>query len=218
MARDKVRINYGDSAVGYVQLKRDGNICIVQGKVCPEHRVNSKAYVVKILVDEDDKNVIEVQCQDCAASEGGCKHAIAFLMWIHRRSEEPEPTESFCNCAANGEPSSRGGPKPPDAGRASVAECERVGLLYYLRLLAEVARRDFRDRSGKSAEVSSDSEVSPESQDLGIQPAIVRGKKVHMSGVNNMCTLVTSNTRRKTENAVKTPQAKRKRASESGSQ
>lgn len=27
---------------------------------------------------------------------GGCKHAIAFLMWIHRRSEEPSPTDVQC--------------------------------------------------------------------------------------------------------------------------
>ncbi|XP_024891954.1 uncharacterized protein LOC112468648, partial [Temnothorax curvispinosus] len=90
------RVNYGDSAVGYVQLKRDGNICNVQEKVCLEHLVNSKAYVVKMLVDESDEKVIEIQCQDCAASEGGCKHAIAFLMWVHRRSEEPEPTAIVC--------------------------------------------------------------------------------------------------------------------------
>lgn len=24
---------------------------------------------------------------------GGCKHALAFLMWMHRRTEEPSPTE-----------------------------------------------------------------------------------------------------------------------------
>lgn len=58
--------------MGYVQLKRDGNICNIQGKVCPEHQVNSKAYVVKMLVDESDEKVIEVQCQSCAASEGMC--------------------------------------------------------------------------------------------------------------------------------------------------
>lgn len=27
---------------------------------------------------------------------GGCKHAVAFLMWLHRRSEEPSPTEVTC--------------------------------------------------------------------------------------------------------------------------
>lgn len=25
--------------------------------------------------------------------KGGCKHALAFIMWVHRRSEEPAPTE-----------------------------------------------------------------------------------------------------------------------------
>ncbi|KAL4718156.1 hypothetical protein ACJJTC_003371 [Scirpophaga incertulas] len=28
----------------------------------------------------------------CPASLGGCKHAVAFLMWVHRRSEEPSCT------------------------------------------------------------------------------------------------------------------------------
>lgn len=27
---------------------------------------------------------------------GGCKHALAVLMWIHRRSEDPAPTEIAC--------------------------------------------------------------------------------------------------------------------------
>ncbi|KAJ0173001.1 hypothetical protein K1T71_011177 [Dendrolimus kikuchii] len=33
-----------------------------------------------------------VQYHDCAASQGGCKHAVALLMWFHRRSEEPSCT------------------------------------------------------------------------------------------------------------------------------
>ncbi|GBP91896.1 hypothetical protein EVAR_89847_1 [Eumeta japonica] len=28
--------------------------------------------------------------------QGGCKHAIALLMWVHRRSEEPSCTEVQC--------------------------------------------------------------------------------------------------------------------------
>ncbi|XP_046407796.1 uncharacterized protein LOC124172359 [Ischnura elegans] len=35
----------------------------------------------------------DARCQSCTAAEGGCKHAIALLMWLHRRSEEPSPTE-----------------------------------------------------------------------------------------------------------------------------
>jgi hypothetical protein len=27
---------------------------------------------------------------------GGCKHAVAFLGWLHRRSEEPSPTSTIC--------------------------------------------------------------------------------------------------------------------------
>lgn len=33
---------------------------------------------------------------DFLAISGGCKHAIAFLMWLHRRSEEPSPTDVTC--------------------------------------------------------------------------------------------------------------------------
>lgn len=40
--------------------------------------------------------ILSVQCQDCVASQGGCKHAIAFLMWVHRRSEEPSCTSVEC--------------------------------------------------------------------------------------------------------------------------
>ncbi|XP_018399891.1 PREDICTED: uncharacterized protein LOC108777478 [Cyphomyrmex costatus] len=83
--------DYGDAAVGYVEVKREGNLCQVRGKICPEHRVNNKPYSVSMLVNEEIEKVEYVRCEDCAASEGGCKHAVAFLMWVHRRSEEPEP-------------------------------------------------------------------------------------------------------------------------------
>ncbi|XP_046971058.1 uncharacterized protein LOC124538099 [Vanessa cardui] len=63
------RDSYGDDAVSYVQVKRE---------------------------DEEEENVLSVRCEDCVASQGGCKHAIAFLMWIHRRSEEPSCTSIEC--------------------------------------------------------------------------------------------------------------------------
>ncbi|KAK5639483.1 hypothetical protein RI129_011221 [Pyrocoelia pectoralis] len=90
------RENYGDSAIGYVELKREGSLCHVRGRVCPEHRVRSKPYTVECFVNEEDEEVTKVGCEDCAASAGGCKHAVAFLMWLHRRSEEPEPTATVC--------------------------------------------------------------------------------------------------------------------------
>ncbi|XP_046744287.1 uncharacterized protein LOC124410167 [Diprion similis] len=95
-ARRAEREDYGDAAVGYVELRREGSFCDVRGKVCPEHRVNSKAYNVSMMVDEKNESIDRVTCEDCAASAGGCKHTIAFLMWVHRRSEEPEPTATVC--------------------------------------------------------------------------------------------------------------------------
>ncbi|XP_077275587.1 uncharacterized protein LOC143904644 [Temnothorax americanus] len=92
------RESYGDEAIGYVCLKRDGSLgtCIIKCKVCPEHRVRNKGYSVTLTIHEKDEKVIDVECHDCAASSGGCKHAIAFLMWMHRKSENPSVTEVEC--------------------------------------------------------------------------------------------------------------------------
>lgn len=79
-----------------MQVKRDGDLCTVQGRICPEHKVRAKPYTVKCLVNEKDRLIEKVDCMDCAASAGGCKHSIAFLMWLHRRSEEPAPTAVSC--------------------------------------------------------------------------------------------------------------------------
>ncbi|CAK1547284.1 unnamed protein product [Leptosia nina] len=31
------RASYGDDAVSYVQVKREGNLCTIKAKICPEH-------------------------------------------------------------------------------------------------------------------------------------------------------------------------------------
>lgn len=49
-----------------------------------------------MVVNENDKEIVSCECHDCAASAGGCKHAVAFLMWAHRRSEEPSCTSVEC--------------------------------------------------------------------------------------------------------------------------
>ncbi|KAL4709610.1 hypothetical protein ACJJTC_007341 [Scirpophaga incertulas] len=49
-----------------------------------------------MVIDETNSLITSCQCLDCAASAGGCKHAVAFLMWAHRRSEEPSCTEVEC--------------------------------------------------------------------------------------------------------------------------
>ncbi|GBP60190.1 hypothetical protein EVAR_81335_1 [Eumeta japonica] len=72
------RASYGDDAVSYVQLKRDSKCCTVKCKICPEHKVHAKLYGCTLVVDEENEVVLSVQCEDCVASQGGCKHAIAF--------------------------------------------------------------------------------------------------------------------------------------------
>ncbi|XP_018576962.1 uncharacterized protein LOC108915421 [Anoplophora glabripennis] len=86
------RACYGDEAIGYVQVKHDTNICTVKGRVVPEHRVHQQAYSVTARFDEENDVIISCQCENCAASQGGCKHAIAFLYWIFRRNNEKSPT------------------------------------------------------------------------------------------------------------------------------
>lgn len=90
------RASYGDDAVSYVQLKREGNLCTIKAKICPEHKVHAKLYGVSLVVDEQEESVKSVECHDCVASQGGCKHAMAFLMWVHRRSEDPSCTSIEC--------------------------------------------------------------------------------------------------------------------------
>lgn len=65
-------------------------------RITPEHRVRSKPYHCALKCNEKDKEVLCIECEDCAASKGGCKHSIAFLMWLHRRSEEPATTAVKC--------------------------------------------------------------------------------------------------------------------------
>ena len=72
------RANYGDAAVGYVELMREQHKCTIWAKICPEHRVQSKPYNVYVIVYEKAKTIVEAMCTDCAASEGGCKHAVAY--------------------------------------------------------------------------------------------------------------------------------------------
>lgn len=68
----------------------------MKGKICPEHKVRGKLYNVTLSVDEEERVVKSLECHDCVASLGGCKHAVAFLMWVHRRSEEPSCTSVEC--------------------------------------------------------------------------------------------------------------------------
>ncbi|XP_025990354.2 uncharacterized protein LOC113003761 [Solenopsis invicta] len=59
-------------------------------------KVRNKEYAVELIINERKNEIKSAQCFDCAASSGGCKYAIAFLMWAHRKSEEPAPTFVAC--------------------------------------------------------------------------------------------------------------------------
>lgn len=48
----------------------EGPQCIVQCKICPEHRIRSKNYVVCLTVDEANESIVSVECKDCAAAAG----------------------------------------------------------------------------------------------------------------------------------------------------
>ncbi|GBL81424.1 hypothetical protein AVEN_143708-1 [Araneus ventricosus] len=92
--KDQERESYGDSAIGYVQVKSENNLCTEKAIVTPEHKISKKRYGVTVICNEEV--VLSALCDSCAASLGGCKHAIAFLSWLHRRSEEPSVTEVTC--------------------------------------------------------------------------------------------------------------------------
>ena len=91
-----MRPNYGDAAIGYVQILRQQSTCIVEAKVCPEHKVRNKNYTAKVKVNEKNEKSLSATCDGCAASLGGCNHAIALLAWIHRRLEERPSTSVAC--------------------------------------------------------------------------------------------------------------------------
>jgi hypothetical protein len=62
--------NYGDTAIGYVELKREASKCAVKGRVCPEYRLRSKAYTTEVMLSEEEGKIITASCKDCTASQG----------------------------------------------------------------------------------------------------------------------------------------------------
>ncbi|XP_048484644.1 uncharacterized protein LOC125490211 [Plutella xylostella] len=90
------RDGYVDTAVGYVEIKRDNNICSLKARITPEHKVRTKMYTVGIVIDENTEAIKQVTCDDCAASAGGCKHGICFVHWLMKRTEEPSVTSVSC--------------------------------------------------------------------------------------------------------------------------
>lgn len=71
-------------------------MCNIKARITPEHKIHKKAYNVDAVINEQEEKVVSCECTDCSASEGGCKHGVAFLLWLHRRSEEPSTTSTLC--------------------------------------------------------------------------------------------------------------------------
>ncbi|KZS03599.1 Uncharacterized protein APZ42_033641 [Daphnia magna] len=90
------RESYGESAIGWVQVHRHENVFTVLGVIAPEHNVTSKNCIVEVKIDIERYEIVSAICKSCVAHQGGCKHHIAFIGWIHRRSEEPAKTEVEC--------------------------------------------------------------------------------------------------------------------------
>ncbi|XP_044759885.1 uncharacterized protein LOC123317422 [Coccinella septempunctata] len=68
------RSGYGDDAVGYVQLKRENSICLIKGRIVPEHKVRSKPYFVEATIDESTDEIKNCVCESCVASQGMFQH------------------------------------------------------------------------------------------------------------------------------------------------
>ena len=90
------RESYGEDAIGYVSVRAVGSVVTVKGKATPEHKVHQSPYDVYAMVDTADKVIIDAACLGCKAQKGGCKHAIAFVFWLLRRSEEDSVTDIKC--------------------------------------------------------------------------------------------------------------------------
>ncbi|XP_074033929.1 uncharacterized protein isoform X2 [Leptinotarsa decemlineata] len=51
------RYSYDDSAIGYVQVNREANICVVKARITPEHNVKQKCYSVTAVCDEAEQEL-----------------------------------------------------------------------------------------------------------------------------------------------------------------
>jgi hypothetical protein len=64
------RDDYGEKAIGFVEVDRVVNVCTVSMKVTPEHKVNTKAYSVTVTVNENTLKITKCKCDGCASSNG----------------------------------------------------------------------------------------------------------------------------------------------------
>ncbi|KAJ8705364.1 hypothetical protein PYW07_011191 [Mythimna separata] len=76
----------GDDSIGYVQLHRNEGLCTLKARV----NLSPEAYGnVTLIINEVDEEVMHIECHDCD-EQNECWHGAVFLLWLHRRSEEPD--------------------------------------------------------------------------------------------------------------------------------
>nr|CAH7754433.1 unnamed protein product [Callosobruchus chinensis] len=67
------RESYGDAAMGWVQVKRNGTICTIKVKTTPVHNVKKKQYAVTSNINEQSGEVIDVECHHCTGEAKNLK-------------------------------------------------------------------------------------------------------------------------------------------------
>ena len=93
--------------------------------------MTAKPYREEVVIDEKRKEIERAECRDCAAAAGCCKHAVALLGWLERRSAEKSvtSTESYWRKArlsdVPSELKSHGIDRLAKRPRVCRAECER---------------------------------------------------------------------------------------------
>ena len=76
-------------------MKNTEHGSVIRGKVIPEHRISASSYPVVVELDAGG-HIQKAVCEGCKAQHGGCKHAVAFLFWLQRRSCERSTTDVKC--------------------------------------------------------------------------------------------------------------------------
>ncbi|KAF2898121.1 hypothetical protein ILUMI_08054 [Ignelater luminosus] len=82
------------------QVKKAKHYSIFDSTPNIAHKDQTSRVLPYVMIDNQEVRVVESFIDfietESKTAEGGCKHAVAFLMWLHRPSEEPAPTKVKC--------------------------------------------------------------------------------------------------------------------------
>lgn len=114
---DLNRTTYHEDAIGYVQVNEQNGIITVKAQVTAQHR-DRIAYPVTTVINNDEEEILSSRCTGCAASIGGCKHSMALVFWLLKKTNEPATTEVECYW------------RPAAFTHANLAQCKFEFLTY----------------------------------------------------------------------------------------